>query len=125
MALIDRLKSGLDAAKATVNDTAAKTSESVKAAKAKASEAIGDASAFATRQWEKMPSRQELEAWVRTVPDTIGSYADGFDADEMWQKLRTVASQAGQKLVVMVLTMYYAIEDSIGTIKNNQSRLKP
>ncbi len=50
---------------------------------------------------------------MKTIPETLHSYADRFNPDEMWEKLKTQAAKAGQDLVVMVLTIYYTIRDRI------------
>ncbi len=71
--------------------------------KSKASE-IGSAAAAKT---------VDLSEWMKTIPETLQSYSDRFNAEEMWEKLKTQASKAGQDLVVMVLTMYYTIRDRI------------
>ena len=54
-----------------------------------------------------------LAEWSKTLPETLHSYADKFNPEEMWEKLKTQAAKAGQELVVMVLTMYYTICDRI------------
>lgn len=55
----------------------------------------------------------DLGEWSKTLPETLHSYADRFNPEEMWEKLKTQAAKAGQDLVVMVLTMYYTIRDRI------------
>ncbi len=54
-----------------------------------------------------------LVEWSKTLPETLHSYADRFNPEEMWEKLKTQAAKAGQDLVVMVLTIYYTIRDRI------------
>lgn len=55
----------------------------------------------------------ELAEWSKTLPETLHSYSDRYNPDEMWEKLKTQAAKAGHELVVMVLTMYYTIRDRI------------
>ena len=55
----------------------------------------------------------DMSEWMKTLPETLHSYADRFNPEEMWDKLKTQAVSAGQELVVMVLTMYYTIRDRI------------
>ena len=54
-----------------------------------------------------------LAEWSKTIPQTLQSYADRFDAEEMWEKLKAQASKAGQEIVMMVLTMFYTIRDGV------------
>ncbi len=55
----------------------------------------------------------DLSEWMKTIPETLHSYADRFNPEEMWEKLKTQAAKAGQEIVVMVLTIYYTIRDRI------------
>ena len=55
----------------------------------------------------------DLSEWMENIQETLHSYADRFNPEEMWEKLKTQAAKAGQELVVMVLTMYYTIRDRI------------
>lgn len=54
-----------------------------------------------------------LAEWSKTIPQTLQSYADRFNAEEMWEKLRDQAAKAGQEIVMMVLTMFYTIRDGV------------
>lgn len=56
---------------------------------------------------------KELSTWAEGMPDKLKKMADDFDADAMWDKLSKTAAKAGQELIVMVLTIYYAIESKI------------
>ena len=58
--------------------------------KSKAAE-IGNAAAGKTA---------DLAEWSKTLPETLHSYADRFNPEEMWEKLKTQAAKAGQDLVV-------------------------
>lgn len=55
----------------------------------------------------------DLSEWTKTLPETLHEYAERFNPEEMWEKLKTQAAKAGQELVVMVLTMFYTIRDRI------------
>lgn len=55
----------------------------------------------------------DLAEWSKTLPETLHSYADRFNPEAMWDKLKTQAAKAGQELVVMVLTIFYTIRDRI------------
>lgn len=57
--------------------------------------------------------KASIEEWSKNLPEILHSYADKFNPEEMWEKLKTQAAKAGQELVVMVLTMYYTIRDRI------------
>ena len=61
----------------------------------------------------KVPSTDELEKWAADARDKINGMADDFDAQKMWDKIKSSAAKAGQDLVVMVLTIYYTIAESI------------
>lgn len=58
-------------------------------------------------------SAKELSSWAQGMPDKLKSMAEDFDAEALWDKLGKTASKAGQELIVMVLTIYYAIESKI------------
>ncbi|MDE5750204.1 MAG: DUF1232 domain-containing protein [Duncaniella sp.] len=55
----------------------------------------------------------DMGEWVKTLPETLHGYADRYNPEEMWEKLKTQAAKAGQELVMMVLTMFYTIRDRI------------
>ncbi|MDE6808489.1 MAG: hypothetical protein K2J42_00140 [Muribaculaceae bacterium] len=64
--------------------------------------------------WDnKVPSKEEIAEWVEGSYNYITSLSKDFDADKMWEKVSTAASKAGQELIVMVLTIYYTISESI------------
>ncbi|MDE6338438.1 MAG: hypothetical protein K2K97_01460 [Muribaculaceae bacterium] len=91
----------------TTGELSTKISESV-------GSAIKDGSEWASDVWtNKVPSKEELEEWASGATDKIKAMADEFDAQKMWEKISASASKAGQELVVMVLTMYYTIVESI------------
>lgn len=54
---------------------------------------------------------------LRNMPDTLLRYASRFDPKEMWQKVSSSASRAGQEVVMMILTMYYTIESHVKDIR--------
>lgn len=58
-------------------------------------------------------SAKELSEWAESMPDKLRKMSDDFDADAMWDKLSKTAAKAGQELIVMVLTIYYALESKI------------
>lgn len=62
-------------------------------------------------------SAKELSAWAESMPGKLKKMSEDFDADAMWDKLSKTAAKAGQELIVMVLTIYYAIESKIPGIK--------
>ncbi len=64
-------------------------------------------------------SAKELSAWAESMPEKLKKMADDFDADAMWDKLSKTAAKAGQDLIVMVLTIYYAIESKIPGRREN------
>ncbi len=55
----------------------------------------------------------DLTEWMKSLPETLRGYADRFNPEEMWDKLKAQASKAGQELVVMVLTIFYSIRDRL------------
>lgn len=71
-------------------------------------------------------SAKELSTWAESMPAKLKKMADDFDADALWDKLSKTAAKAGQDLIVMVLTIYYAIESKIpGREKNlNEGKQK-
>lgn len=93
--------------------------------KEKASDVAGASARFAgnitsgaSQMWEgTVASSEKVAQWAKSVPDTIDQYAKNFNADEMWQKISSAASKAGQDVIVMVLTMYYSIEEYIKKLK--------
>lgn len=95
----------LQSAQKSTKEHYAKTSEAV-------GTAIKDGSEWASDVWNnKIPSREQLEEWAAGAGDEIKGLADDFDAGKMWDKIASSATKAGQELVVMVLTMYYTIEE--------------
>lgn len=58
-------------------------------------------------------SSKNLAAWAESMPDKLRKMAGSFDADAMWDKLAKTAAKAGQDLIVMVLTIFNAIESKI------------
>lgn len=67
---------------------------------------------------------QELSDWAKTMPDKLKIMADDFNVDSMWDKLSKTAAKAGQELIVMVLTIYYAIESKIPGLKSDKKNGK-
>lgn len=55
----------------------------------------------------------DISEWAKNLPELLHGYADRFNPEEMFEKLKSQAVKAGQDLVVMVLTMYYTIRDRI------------
>lgn len=91
----------------TATDTVSETAKS-------ASETIADKTKEA---WTgTVASAEEVSKWAETVPETIHTYADRFDADEMWDKITSTAAKVGQEMIIMVLTMYYTIEEALKNI---------
>lgn len=87
----------------TVSETAKSVSESV--------------SKKAMEAWDgTVASAEDVAKWAETVPETIHAYADRFDADEMWEKISSTAAKVGQEMIIMVLTMYYTIEEALKNI---------
>lgn len=66
-------------------------------------------------------SAKDWAAWAEIMPDKLKKMADDFDANAMWDKLAKTAAKAGQDLIVMVLTIYYAIESKI-PVKNKTEK---
>lgn len=69
----------------------------------------------------KIPSKEEIATWIEGSYNYITSLSKDFDTDKMWEKISTTASKAGQDLIVMVLTIYYTISESIQH-KNEQEQ---
>lgn len=65
---------------------------------------------------------QDVAEWAKSAPDTIGRYAKDFDAAKMWDKISAYAAKAGQELILIVLTMYYAIADSFKKSEKEDER---
>ena len=61
----------------------------------------------------KIPSKEEIAVWAEGSYNYITSLSKDFDADKMWEKISETASKSGQDLIVMVLTIYYTISESI------------
>lgn len=65
-------------------------------------------------------STEELSAWAASMPDKLKKLADDFDAEALWNKISKTAAKAGQELIVMVLTIYYAVESKIPGLKSSK-----
>ena len=67
----------------------------------------------------KIPSKEEITVWAEGSYNYITSLSKDFDSDKMWEKISATASKLGQDFIVMVLTIYYTISESI---KNNNEQ---
>lgn len=99
--------------------------KNVKEISDKASEGISEFSHKAAAEGKNLSdkvgmSASELSTWAQGMPDKLRATADDFDADALWDKITNSAAKAGQELIVMVLTIYYAIESKI--TGNNKSQ---
>lgn len=86
----------------------------------KASRELSDSLSDAAKEMSKEVADAKIMEWAKTMPETLRSYADRFDADELWEKLKITAAKAGQELLIMVLAIYYAIENSIQKLKESR-----
>jgi len=118
MGFIDKITGKAKKATATAQkaaeqalDNASKTAKNLSK---KAADEMSDLSDKASKGFAGFSHKAtELQAWAETMPDQLRKMADDFDAEAMWDKLSRTAAKAGQELIVMVLTIYYAIESRI------------
>lgn len=119
MGIFDKIASNVTSAANSVTEAAKQASGLASDAVSgiKDSKIWSDISDSTAKAWSgTVASADELARWAETVPETIHTYADRFDADEMWQKISDTAAKVGQEMIIMVLTMYYTIEDAIKKI---------
>lgn len=97
-----------------LEEASSKSKELTKEASAVGSNLIGKASdSFSSLSESVGSSAKDLCAWAESMPHKLKKMSEDFDADAMWDKLSKTAAKAGQELIVMVLTIYYAIESKI------------
>ena len=85
--------------------------------KKKAMETASDVS----ETWENREKYYtDLKDWTADIPHTIKEYADNFNIEDFWNKIKDSALKAGQDVVFMALTCYYAIEDKFVSKKKNE-----
>lgn len=138
--IADKAKGAAESAKKTVTKAYEETSSATKELSEKASAGISEFSDKASKEFSHFSkkaseegsnfygkisdgfssltdsvgtSAKELSVWAESMPAKLKKMADDFDADAMWDKLSKTAAKAGQELIVMVLTIYYAIESKI------------
>lgn len=102
-----------------------KIGEKAREAAESAKKAAGDLSEKASSGFSELSdkvgtSAKDLSAWAETMPEKLKTMADDFDADALWDKLSKTAAKAGQDLIVMVLTIYYAVESRLPNKKKEQ-----
>lgn len=102
-----------------------KAKEAAEKAKKAAGQAIENVSADGSNLMNKVSegfsslsdsvgtSAKDLSAWAESMPGKLKKMSEDFDVDAMWDKLSKTAAKAGQELIVMVLTIYYALESKI------------
>ena len=97
-----------------MNDVTRKSAEISEEVSKKSAEVWEEAGEWTSKTWdEKVPSKEELSEWAAGAADYISSFAKDFDPAKMWDKLKECAAKAGQEIVIMVLTMYYTIKESM------------
>ncbi len=68
------------------------------------------ASAVSTVSDAATASERKIAEFAEAAPDTIHKYADRFSESDLWNKMKTAATTAGQKLMLMVLALFYSLE---------------
>lgn len=120
--LIDKAKSisdqALNEVERLTTNSSQKASEIWQSTAQTVSETCGSIVDTAMDVWNnKIPSKEEITVWAEDSYNYIKSLSKDFDTDKMWEKISAAAAKAGQDLIVMVLTIYYTISESIQ--KNN------
>ena len=120
--LIDKAKSisdqALNEVERLTTNSSQKASEIWQSTAQTVSETCGSIVDTAMDVWNnKIPSKEEITVWAEDSYNYIKSLSTDFDTDKMWEKISAAAAKAGQDLIVMVLTIYYTISESIQ--KNN------
>ncbi len=119
MGLFDKLSEKARGAAESALKTAGEVMDQAKVA-------AGDLSEKASVGWADLSGKvgtatDDLSAWAETMPGKLRGMADSFDADALWDKLSKTAAKAGQELIVMVLTIYYAVESRLPGNKKEES----
>ena len=116
--LIDKAKSisdqALNEVERLTTNSSQKASEIWQSTAQTVSETCGSIVDTAMDVWNnKIPSKEEITVWAEDSYNYIKSLSTDFDTDKMWEKISAAAAKAGQDLIVMVLTIYYTISESI------------